>query len=285
MSSKVGRLGKDVYRDLRDRRLLVIAVALILAIVAVPFLVKGDPPAQVDSAASGVVITEPSELDPVVVAEEVGLRDYRERLDGLHGKNPFEQQLTGSPGGGGSGGGGSGESGGLPTEDSVAATGGSTTSSAGVPAAGVPAASASGTDALPAPDADEGEEPDDPEPTEVTTAVSFSIDIKVGPPGDGRIVRDVRYGDLLPGKDRPILQYVSTDVDGTASSFAVSRQVVGASGEGHCAPNRARCDFLELGVGDEQELELSSGSTPLRIKLLEIIRHERIVREAPPDSA
>ena len=97
---KVPDLVQNVYRDLRDRRMLSIAVALIGAIILVPFLASaggGD-----DSSSTAATTAPPTapfagdeQLDPVVLAEVPGLRDFRERLllDDLV-KNAVEQSLV-----------------------------------------------------------------------------------------------------------------------------------------------------------------------------------------------
>ena len=72
---------RDLYRDLRDRRLLPVVIALAVAIVAVPFLLGGggsDPvPPPVPAATSQAGAGGADPLSPVVLADVPGLRDYR----------------------------------------------------------------------------------------------------------------------------------------------------------------------------------------------------------------
>ncbi len=83
---------RDLYRDLRDRRLLPVVIALAVAIVAVPFLLGGggsDPvspsvPAATSEAGAGGA----DPLSPVVLADVPGLRDYRKRLDEFQSRDP-----------------------------------------------------------------------------------------------------------------------------------------------------------------------------------------------------
>ena len=90
---------KNVYRDLRDRRLLSIAIVLVVAIVAVPFLIKGEdesaPPPLAGDAGRPVPGAEI--LDAAVLTEQPVLRDFRKRLDRYRTRNPFKQQLTAVP--------------------------------------------------------------------------------------------------------------------------------------------------------------------------------------------
>ena len=88
-----------LYRDLRDRRLLFPAVALLVALIAVPvaFSSSSAPTAPPPPAptASG---TEPAPAtEPAVLAEELGVTNYQKRLERLQSKNPFKQQYTEAP--------------------------------------------------------------------------------------------------------------------------------------------------------------------------------------------
>jgi len=268
----------DVYRDLRDRRLLVIAVALLLAMVAVPFLVKPSDPMPVTSTAVPAAGAE--ELDAVTVAANPALRDYRRRLDSISAQNPFEQQLTGVAGGAAGGGGGGG--GNLPTQDSttsvagasaVAATTGGVGDVAAAPEISPESTAPPEETDPPSPQADSSELPT--EDTEVATVVGYTIDVKIGPVGDVRDIHDVEEMDLLPSKKGAFIQYVGSDLDGSGSDFVLSEDVIGADGDGNCAPSRADCRFLRLQVGDEEQLELGSSGTVYRIKLLGVTRLER----------
>lgn len=283
MSGKAGQVVTDVYRDLRDRRLLVIVAALLVAILAVPYLVKGSESTGGGDSTATVVAgaADSNELDPVVLTQPSELRDYRERLSGLKAKNPFEQQLrataTAMEAGGGGGGLATQESAGASTSDTdagSAATGttGATTSSA---SSALPASLPSVDPVSPTEEEPSEEESEEPEPVVEPVLVDFTVDVKVGPVGDARVIRDVEPGSKLPGKERPIVVYLSSEVDASGSTFAVSRDVIGAKGDGHCAPNRAACDFLELEIGQEQELELGSNGETYRLKLLEVNRRER----------
>ncbi len=125
----------DLYRDLRDRHLLLPAVALIVALVAVPMVLAKDeappplgPPPPTDETAATV---------PAVLAgTEVSVRDYTKRLEQLKSKNPFDQQFPVSPDTLDGSGSGSATSTGTTTADaggsSLGATGG-TTSTAPTP--------------------------------------------------------------------------------------------------------------------------------------------------------
>lgn len=88
---KVPDFVSDLYYDLRDRRLLPLVGLVLVAIVAVPFLLSGGSeesgPPKVEPPA-GASSVNASQL--TVVPATPGLRDYRKRLQGRSPKDPFQ---------------------------------------------------------------------------------------------------------------------------------------------------------------------------------------------------
>ncbi|HET9592633.1 MAG TPA: hypothetical protein VFP17_06940, partial [Solirubrobacterales bacterium] len=88
---KVPPFAKDLFEDLRDRRLLPLVALVLVAIVAVPFLLSdgAEPkpvtvkPAPKPAGASASALT--------VVRSTPGLRDYRKRLRGRTPTDPFKK--------------------------------------------------------------------------------------------------------------------------------------------------------------------------------------------------
>jgi len=276
---------RDVYRDLRDRRLLSIAIVLVAAIIAVPFLLGGGPE-PVTAVDVGAISAEPPEgtplLDPVVLSGQPGLRDPDERLKRLSNRNPFKQQSATPPGDASSG---------LQETDTTAGDGGGTTSessgatvsvdqtstaTSSVPPVDEP--SGSGGDPVASPPPVPPERPDPPQPAE-TMLVFFTVDVKVGPTGNARKMENVKPGEFLPDEDHPLVQYLRGEFDEAGASFAVSKEVTGAEGKGRCVPDRSRCEFLELRIGEEQRLTYGPDGKTYRIKLLDVVRHERALSE------
>ena len=79
----------DLYRDLVDRRMLVPVIALLVAIVAVPVLLKSEPPAPAPPAAAAAPAEGTDEVSPAVLVSDPGVRDYSKRLSALKKKNPL----------------------------------------------------------------------------------------------------------------------------------------------------------------------------------------------------
>ena len=84
----------DLTKDMRDRRLIIPAVALLIAIIAVPLLLASEPE-PVSPAPPAAVDPDAAALVPGVLAvQEVGVRDFRKRLDSLARKNPFGDRFV-----------------------------------------------------------------------------------------------------------------------------------------------------------------------------------------------
>lgn len=86
----------DLLYDLRERRLLAPLAFLLVAILAVPFLLGGGSE-ETRPAPRAVAVPpslETSGAKLTVVEAQPGLRDYRKRLDGRQPTNPFKQRYT-----------------------------------------------------------------------------------------------------------------------------------------------------------------------------------------------
>jgi hypothetical protein len=265
----------DLYRDLRDRRLLIPVAGLLVAIVAVPVLLKsGSSAAPPPAPASAASAEDATPVAPAVVVDDAGVREYRKRLAELERTNPFAQKYA------------------LPTPESVAlqssgsGSGGSdastatTSSSAGAStsvdttitessSAGSTSSSVT-TDTTVASDERSGSTPDqsesgNPEPR----FYAGTIDVTVGKLGDTNRIDDVRYLDLLPNEKAPVVAFVGLANGADAALFSISRDVVETHGDGSCAPKKPTpCEFLTLGVGDQEMLKTAHGST-YRLRLLD----------------
>ena len=82
---------KEIVRDLRNQHVLPVIAVLIVAIFAVPMVLKagGTEPAPTTELAAG--LKPMLETQPVVLTATPELRDFRTRLDESSKKNPFHQ--------------------------------------------------------------------------------------------------------------------------------------------------------------------------------------------------
>jgi hypothetical protein len=276
------RFASDLYRDLRDRRLLLPVAALLVAIVAVPVMLKsGSDTASPPAPAAGVP-DDAAAMAPAVLVDEAGVRDYRKRLDHLKETNPFEQKYA------------------LPTPDSVALQdqGGTGDASAaadtGTPSSSVGTAVNDSLDAASAPtssvttettfsepnggqaDTTATEEAEPPKPE--VRFYAGRIDVRVGELGAAKRVDGVRYLELLPSKSRPVVAFLGLAEGGEGAVFSVSGDVVETKGDGSCAPKQpAPCQYLTLAEGEERTFKAADGTT-FRLRLL----HTHIVRVPDP---
>ena len=265
----VKRFFTDLYRDLDDRHLLLPALALVVAIIAVPMLLGGGSspsrrcPRPSRSAGGAADATA---VESAVLAEDPGIRDYSQRLEALKKKNPFVQQFAGSD---------------------EAATDPAAELSAGSPTAETAALTdptGTGTTGTrdettePVTDADDGPAATTPTtPTDPTQPVSepelrfFAprVDVTFGELGDTKQIDNVRYFDFLPDEETPVAAFLGLGESADKAVFALSNEVVDSTGEGSCSPHNADgCDLLIMRVGQERTMKLVDGTT-YRLKVLD----------------
>jgi len=236
----------DLYRDLRDRKLLPVVGLLIVAIIAVPIALgaSSEPSSSSESPAAEIVPANAPEAQAAVLADNPGLRNYRERLEQLKAKNPFKQQFqfsdldeatvegtTGDTGTATATGGTSGAS----VTDTGTSTG-ITDTGTGTGAVGTSDSGTAGVDGT----ADTSE----PEPKFYT----WRLDIRYGVDGDIQEQKNVKVLDLLS----PIGVFLGASFDAKKASFFLSGDVISSSGDGQCQPAGAACEFLVLKEGQTQ---------------------------------
>jgi hypothetical protein len=267
----------NVYRDMRDRHLLWVALALVIAIIAVPFLLGGDSSSPVPpSSATVTQVSGTEQIDPVVLADVPGLRNFHKRLDRYRSRNPFQQQMTNIPGqtsdtGGTNGGGNLPTASTAPTTTPSTSTSTSTTDSA-------PSNLPTGTPS--SPDTPASTPPDSGGGSGGTHAslITYRIDVRVGPVGDTKVLRDVKNLELLPDRHKPIVQYIQSDGEDGRSSFIVSPDATVLKGDGRCSKPRSTCHFLQMKAGDDQYFRYEPDGKTYRLELLAINQHSEPLR-------
>jgi hypothetical protein len=201
-----------------------------------------------------------------VLAEQIGVRNYRKRLAALKKKNPFDQKFAlPSP---------SEAADGAATTDTSGATGGATTSA---PSVGTSATEPPISNTEDAPLGTGGSDSSTSPPTTSPTPApqpeirfyAGRVDVTVGPLGDAKTMKDVRHLDFLPNDKRPVVAFIGLGEGGEKAVFSVSSDVVESDGDGTCAPKKPQpCQFLTLRVGEQRTLRYVDGET-FRLKLLE----------------
>jgi hypothetical protein len=257
---KVPPFLSDLYWDLRDRRLLPLAALVVVAIVAVPFLLggKSDESASPDRRAvtPPTVESDGARASKLVAVEAApGLRNYHKRLSHRSPNNPFKQRYT-APQLAGSDLGGelsstSSTSGGMTDSKTTTTTTTSTTESGGGAA-----------------------------PSGELHYYSSAADIKVvrsETKADGSVVHDkpvVHHRVLppapVPGEKQPAVVYMGV-ARNHKPLLLVSDAVKGVFGDGVCLAGEAVCQLLEVEKGvPETFVYGEDGKVRFKITILKV---------------
>jgi hypothetical protein len=279
LNPKAPRFFNDLYRDLRDRRLLLPSLALIVALIAVPVLLL--KPAEPAPAPPAVAATaDASEVtSAVLVDSSVDVRNYRKRLAKLKSKNPFTQHfgVANSPNVADNGGLSADNTAappvanpnGTPSTPPPAPTGGGSTSTS--VSSGSPTSPATTTPDTTTPDSgsgDSGGSGDTQAPPQIRF-VAGRVDVTVGPIGEGKDIDNVKYLTFLPNDKDPIAAFVglTTSGENARAVFALSSLAEVSGGDGVCAPHKpAPCQFLTLKPGEERFIKYNDKTYRLKVR-------------------
>jgi hypothetical protein len=271
---KVPAVVEDLYRDLRDRRLLPIVALLLVAIVAVPIALSASGGTRASTAAptAEIVSAEAPEAQAAVLADNPGLRDYRERLDELKAQNPFDQQFETS------GLEGTEVESGTETLDTVSSGGGDVAT--GTDTAGSTSTSSSGATSTSSPDTSSGSGSVDSDGSTTEPEVlfySFKADLQYGLEGDVKEHRNVKYLDMLS----PVGTFLGASINRETAVFGLSSSVVAVTG-GECVPSPDACDFLSLEKGKSAVLAYQRPADPAPANYRLVVDDIRIVKVNEP---
>jgi hypothetical protein len=261
----------DVYRDLRDRRLLLPALVLLVAIVAVPVALSSssEPAAPPPAPAAASGSAKPTAAEAAVLTRELGVSDYRKRLEQFKSKNPFRQHfalpnITSKV---------QGSSVSVPTSSptsgSTATSGGSTSTSSTSTTTTSPTSTSSPTSSTSSPTSSEPSHHRTPKP--LTELVQRRVDVKIGKEGSPLEERDgVKQLTMLPDGTAPVVAFLGTSENGRHAYFLVSTDVSNVSGDGHCLTTTPTCQFVSLQEGQAESLDYTPDSSTYKLRLLNI---------------
>ncbi|HYY74226.1 MAG TPA: hypothetical protein VE662_05340 [Solirubrobacterales bacterium] len=267
------RFVMDLYRDLRDRRLLLPAAVLAVALIAVPIaLSSSSTPISTPIAPAGAPGggETRSAAEPAVAMQELGVTNYRKRLQQLKSKDPFHQQFlprtatsklqtsltTASSGSTTDSGGASGGSTSGPASSTV---GGSTSTSN-------PSTGASTGTSTESASSSSHTSPKPPKPR----WFSYRLAVKVGPVGELEELSSVKRLTMLPSESKAVITFVGVSEDGKRALFLVSPDVDSVSGDGRCVPSSSSCQYVVLKQGEEATFDFAPDGKTYKLKLLEI---------------
>jgi hypothetical protein len=257
------RLLTDLYRDLRDRRLLVPALALVVALIAVPMALSSSetpPPTAPATAPAASPPGKETAAEPAVLTRQLGVTAYRRRLERFNGKNPFQQQFT------------------LPEvtskvqQSSLTEPSGVTTSGGGSTSTSPMAQTTSTSSTSPeiTRPTSPSSEPSDDAQKPTTEVIQHRIDVKVGLRGDLVKKTGVKQLRMLPSSATPVVIFLGTNESGGRAFFLVSSDVTAVTGDGACLTITPTCQFLTLKPDEAASFDYAPDTLTYKLRLLAI---------------
>ncbi len=249
---------EDLWQDLREKRLWPVAVALVLALVAVPVLLKKpfETPPPAPAVAQSAADQSLQHQAKVVLANQ---DSNGSRLNLFNSSDPFrspagarkktDNGVTSASGGGLANpvgqSAGTGASGG----GSLGGGGGSLTPSTGTGGGGFSGGGTTGGGSI-------------PKSKTKVTKFTYVIDVTYKHNGHTRKEKGMTALEMLPNSTSPLLVFLGVDSKATNAVFIVDSSLKPAPlGEGKCKPSDDNCNFLYLGAGNQEVFTTSDGQT------------------------
>lgn len=234
----VRKVSRELFTDLQERRLWPIAVALLVALVAVPTLLakpakEATAPAPADSAdlsqkRAGSIMTE---TQPVVSLSPGYSRGFRRAVRRLPRKDPFVQQAKPKKK--------ASDDAGAPSSAGAAGGGGGSTADTGT---------------ITAPPGTSGGGLTDTPPQSDVVLFEYTAAVRFGEVGDAKNSTLERL-DPLPSETSPVVVFMGVLTDGETAVFLVSSTAV-ARGDGDCKPDSTNCQFVHMRKGDVELIDV-----------------------------
>jgi hypothetical protein len=232
---------ENVWNGLVHRRLLPVAILLLAALAAIPFLLAKDPervaPAPGAATADKTLTADAATADPVVSLVDETTPQERRRVLGAR-KNPFEPAAA-------------------PKAEKSDTT---DTAAADVPAptggaeADKPADSVSSPgSSVPSPGVSVPGVPVEPKPTYEL----YSLTVRFGD-AESESLEKLNLPRLkpLPSAEEPVLVYLGPGQGGKSAVFMVDEGVI-AQGDASCKPSPRNCETIHMRPGDTEFLDVT----------------------------
>lgn len=215
---------RNIGADLVEKRLWPVAVALLVALVAVPTLLAKSSSDDADVAPAAPVAGAAAVKADAVLALNTAPAGRRKR--GGKPKNPFVQLY-------------------VPKAAATAAVPAGTTGPSGPTGNSGTGDTGSGNT---------GTTPAQPKPAPKPDLDVRRVTLRFGEPGAMHTIRDIPRLTPLPSVDNPFFVFVGIKDDGDTLVFLVSSDAK-ATGDGVCRP-KATCELIELKAGDTEFFDL-----------------------------
>jgi len=276
---KVPSFLADLYYDLRDRRLLPLVALVVVATLAVPFLMGSDSEGVPALSAGGTAALEssPEKTSKLTVVEATpGLRDYRKRLRGRVATDPFKQLYTEPAGGSATSSSAGGSSSSESSSSSSTASGEesvtteSTTVEVETGGSSHGGGSSNGSGGSP------------PSSAQGARLFEFVLDVQISHTettpdggqkmGEPEVRHRVRSLTQLPDKKAPVVTTMGPNLHTGKIVWLVSNDVGSLDGEFKCVARTptGTCELLEIEPGFPLELVYGPDKVLYRIKVTNI---------------
>jgi hypothetical protein len=259
----------DLWHDLRAKRLWPVAVALAVALVAVP-VVLSKPSETAGPAPVQTVRKAPEPKEAAALAQvklDSSADDARgSTLDTFDPSDPFKPPAkvtkkkteTDAPSSleGNTGGTAAGDTGASTGTTDTGSTGGGYTGTTGGGYTGTTGGTGGGSTTTPTPQ------------------YRYVVDATFTANGRTRHIKGLERLDMLPNQASPLLMFLGATRDGGSAVFLVDSSLqADDDGEGKCKPKASECAFLYLGAGSEDAFtNLDGDSYTLRIDEIRKVR-------------
>jgi hypothetical protein len=237
---------RDLWADLRERRLWPVAALLVIALVAIPVVLgrssgAAETPAPIPAPLPASTASSDGEQAVSLAAGPVARMAARGRPRDPFRGAPKAKQPAESV---------------APPATPVAATP-SDSIPADTPAA-TPAAPPSAPDPAPVP-ADTSTPPTTPTAPPVTgVAAGYRTDLRFGPAGRDKPIEDLLRLRALEGAAGPLLVYLGVREDRKTAVFLLTSTAEHA-GDGRCQPSATACQMIELSRGESEFFDVPTG--------------------------
>lgn len=253
----------DLFHDLRDRRLLPLVGLVVVAIIAVPFLLReevekpSEAPARSGSSA-GASAADADGDRLVVVEAKPGLRDYRKRLRERTPTDPFEQRFSGP----------AVDAGQLGSESGTGEGAGEVTSTSTTTESGSVTPSDPGT-----PPPVDGDDPD-------LKFFEFVLDVQISRTetqpnggkkmGEPKVRRKVPGLTPLPSEETPVVTTMGVNLVKEKVMLMVSNEVTSVEGDATCVSGKESCQLLEVKPGFPLYFKYGADSVVYKFKVVKV---------------
>jgi hypothetical protein len=238
---------RSVVDDLIEKRLWPFAVALLVALVAIPVVLghSSSAAAPASPAATAAAAGQPASGANALVSVDPALGEDRTPKGKV--RNPFKQQHV--------------QAAVTATSTATAPSSGGTSTTASTPAAG--STGTGGTSTTPSADAGTPAPAATPEKVKAAPKTdpqdTYRVSLRFGEAGNQRTIKDIARLTPLPSSTDPFFVFLGVLADGKTAVFMVSSDAA-PTGDGTCRPKLTDCETIQLKAGESEFFDLATGT-------------------------